>query len=79
MQEVNSALKRKIDQIKSNIAVIHNKFESLLKASQPGQELVNHYNHLWSSPAQPEENTTQVVQVSFHPPGFFLALQLLQR
>ena len=74
MQEVNSALKRKIDQIKSNIAVIHNKFESLLK---PGQELVNHYNHLWSSPAQPEENTTKVV--SFHPPVFFTALQLLQR
>ena len=77
MQEVNSALKRKIDQIKSNIAVIHNHIESLLKASQPGQELVNHYNHLWSSPAQPEENTTKVV--SFHPPVFFTALQLLQR
>ena len=46
MQEVNSALKRKIDQIKSNFAVIHNHIESLLKASQPGQELVNHYNHL---------------------------------
>jgi len=47
MQERNSLLKRKIEHIKSNIATIHNKFESLLKGSpQTGQELVNHYNHL---------------------------------
>ena len=75
MAERNNLLRRKIDNIKSNIVTIHNKFESLLKGSQSGEEQLNHYNnHLWASPERTTEKMSKHHQKWFWrlPPVVFI-------